>query len=428
MDKTLFVPFSKVDVVKREVSGIVTAELPDKDREVCDYEKSKPYYKAWSDEFRKATDGASIGNLREMHQLSAVGKAIDLQFNDSDKEIIMTFKVSDDQAWKKVEDRTYTGFSQGGRKVGDQYPDPVHKGCMRYVANPSEVSLVDNPCLPQAHFAFIRADGVVEMRKFLKTEASTDPARIDALEKAVSALKAGKTIEADIAAMIDKQPYDTAQVVDLQNDGPVDAAKDKDKSKAAMVKETKTKRVAGKDLHASAFAYVGDPEKTETWKLPVHDAAHARNALARFNQTKGIPSSAKAKVKAKIVSAAKKFGIDVASENDKIAAIRDTLRKGIRICVNANFEKIRSQHLLDLDNDLGKLAKGMYEVSFLAENLDRFCRLLYAVCNEQEWEGDEDSQLPDMLSENLIDMAATLVAMVNEETSEMVDEVRMHVA
>lgn len=77
---------------------------------------------------------------------------------------------------------------------------------------------------------------------------------------------------------------------------------------------TRTKRVAGKDLSASSFAYVGDADKTETWKFPIMDAAHVRNALARFDQAKGIADSAKAGVKAKIDAAAKKFGIDVAAE------------------------------------------------------------------------------------------------------------------
>jgi len=80
----------------------------------------------------------------------------------------------------------------------------------------------------------------------------------------------------------------------------------------------RTKRVGGKDLTSGSFAYVGDPERTETWKLPIHDAAHVRNALARFNQTKGIPANKKAGVYRKIVSAAKKFGIEVSDEKNSL--------------------------------------------------------------------------------------------------------------
>lgn len=47
-------------------------------------------------------------------------------------------------------------------------------------------------------------------------------------------------------------------------------------------------------------------------KLPIFDIAHTRNAMARFNQTKGWKDSdEKQATKNKIVRAAKKFGIDV---------------------------------------------------------------------------------------------------------------------
>jgi hypothetical protein len=401
-----FIPFSKVDSVRREVSGIVTAEVPDKDREVCDYEKSKPYYQQWSDEFKKSTDGVSLGNLREMHQLSAVGKATDLRFNDQDKEIEMTFKVVDDDAWKKCEERVYTGFSQGGRKVGEQKADPVFKGCVRYTANPAEVSLVDNPCLGVAHFAYVKADGSIEMRKFLKTEVpESEHDRIQALEQEVSLLKAATIV-----------PITTAPT-------PAEPV-----AKA----ETKTKRVGGKDLPASSFAYVGDPDKTETWKFPIHDAAHARNALARFNQAKGIPASAKGKVRSKIVAAAKKFGIEVSSDSEKVicqqqAAIFACMRKAARVYVNGNLDKVGIS-LQSLDSDMGKLAKGMYEVSRLAGFLEDLSWMVFAVANEQDWELDEESALPQLLAENVEALTETFLEMVDEETRELLEHVRSRVA
>lgn len=80
--------------------------------------------------------------------------------------------------------------------------------------------------------------------------------------------------------------------------------------------KTRTKRVGDKDLTAKSFAYVGDKDKTETWKLPIHDASHVRNALSRFDQT-DLPADAKAGAKRKILAAAKKFGIE-ASEAKSI--------------------------------------------------------------------------------------------------------------
>jgi hypothetical protein len=77
------------------------------------------------------------------------------------------------------------------------------------------------------------------------------------------------------------------------------------------------KTVDGSELTADCFAYVGDPQKTDTWKLPIlfpgdddKTKAHIRNALARFGQTEGIPDEERPKVLARIQAAAKRHGID----------------------------------------------------------------------------------------------------------------------
>lgn len=63
------------------------------------------------------------------------------------------------------------------------------------------------------------------------------------------------------------------------------------------------------DLADSDFAAVwtdGDGKKQR--KLPIYDAAHIRNALARFDQT-DMPANVKTKARAKLDAAAKKAGI-----------------------------------------------------------------------------------------------------------------------
>lgn len=163
-DKTIFCPLVKVDEAKREVWGVVTAEVPDKDDEICDFESTAPYYKNVVDEMSKATDGANIFPLRAMHGLVAAGKGIGIEFRKEAKEIYMGFKVVDDVEWKKVQESVYTGFSQGGRYV-KRWKDGDY---VRYTSKPSEVSLVDIPCLTRAHFDYVKSDGSVEIRKFAK--------------------------------------------------------------------------------------------------------------------------------------------------------------------------------------------------------------------------------------------------------------------
>jgi len=161
----MFIPLTKVDAARRLVYGLVTAEAPDRGNEICDYASTKPYYQKWSQEFLKASGGKSLGNLRAMHGKVAAGRLESIHFDDSAKEIEICAKVVDDAEWAKVEAGVYTGFSQGGGYV-KRWPDDKDPTLTRYTANPTEVSLVDFPCLPEASFTMIKADGAMERMKF----------------------------------------------------------------------------------------------------------------------------------------------------------------------------------------------------------------------------------------------------------------------
>jgi hypothetical protein len=108
----------------------------------------------------------------------------------------------------------------------------------------------------------------------------------------------------------------------------------------------RTKRVDGEDLTADCFAFVGEKDKTATWKLPIKFSteektkSHIRNAIARFGQTKGIPAEEKSKVWKRIVAAAKKHGIDVKEEDSIRAGIvtddeRDKMQRRVEIAKRA---------------------------------------------------------------------------------------------
>jgi hypothetical protein len=164
-DMKIFVPITKIDTARRLVFGVVTAERPDGSGEVCDYASTKPLYQKWSQNFAEATDGRSLGNLRAMHGNVAAGKVVDIAFNDSARQVEICGKVVDDAEWQKVEEGVYTGFSQGGRYL-KRWPDPSEPSLTRYTAEPLEISLVDHPCLPEATFSVLKADGSMELRKF----------------------------------------------------------------------------------------------------------------------------------------------------------------------------------------------------------------------------------------------------------------------
>jgi hypothetical protein len=69
-----------------------------------------------------------------------------------------------------------------------------------------------------------------------------------------------------------------------------------------MAKITQDKR---NNLSADRFAF---PDEQ---KEPIHDAAHVRNAIARFNQLKGVTDAERDAAWKRICAAAHKFGVEV---------------------------------------------------------------------------------------------------------------------
>lgn len=86
-----------------------------------------------------------------------------------------------------------------------------------------------------------------------------------------------------------------------------------------------------KKMPSSAFAFV---DKNGGKHLPVHDAAHAKAALGRFNQqdfseAKGDPADAKKKAAGKIKAAAKKHGIEVADDSNVAQAAKGAIQEAL---------------------------------------------------------------------------------------------------
>ena len=142
----LSMPIGKVDIERRTVSGFATLDNVDRQGDIVTTESSVEAFK----NFR--------GNLREMHQPSAVGKIVsfkeDKYFDPNDKKFYSGVYVSAyvskgaQDAWEKILDGTYTGFSIGGniKSWDDAYDDKVDK-TIRVIKNYElhELSLVDNP-------------------------------------------------------------------------------------------------------------------------------------------------------------------------------------------------------------------------------------------------------------------------------------------
>jgi hypothetical protein len=155
-------PLTKVDAERRIVSGFATLDNLDRQNDIVTPEASL-------DAFSKFR-----GNIREMHQPKAVGKMVafkeDKYFDPEEKKFYQGIYVSAyiskgaQDAWEKVIDGTYTGFSIGGKmnKWDDAYDEKMDAS-IRIIKDYTlvELSLVDSPANQFANIISVeKVDGV----------------------------------------------------------------------------------------------------------------------------------------------------------------------------------------------------------------------------------------------------------------------------
>lgn len=157
-----FAQLLKVNGTK--VTGVVTAEVPDRDREILDYLASKPNFIAWSRSILADSGGKSYGNVRFQHDPQRpVGRLTNISFDDAKKQITVTAEILEQETRDLLEAGVLTGFSIGGSYAWRvRQPD----GTTRYCAIPAEVSVVDRPSVPGATFTVTNAQGVTLTKRF----------------------------------------------------------------------------------------------------------------------------------------------------------------------------------------------------------------------------------------------------------------------
>lgn len=349
-------PITKVDKEKRRVRGIATAEVLDKTGEVLTYEGSKEAFDEWP------------GNIREMHQNIAAGKAVEITFDDDRKEISVDSYISRGapDTWEKVLDGTLEFYSVGGKRVrstkksAKDVPEHVfrllkdgEKRPKKVVWTPAwkmvELSLVDNPALPIAQFELVKSVGGVSIatgilardetsmpKEEKKVEvaptadkAKAEEATVKAAEKAAKAdekeaIDAKKAEEATDVGKSDKTPAeksegegtDAEKVAEAAKAGKVEPVKKAEAGEAEKEEATPAK----KELPDSSFAHVDGGVR----HYPVKDAegncdaARVRSALAHAStQIKGEGEAAEIAKKAmpKIRATAKRLQAGQFKEN-----------------------------------------------------------------------------------------------------------------
>lgn len=165
----VFLPLAKFDSEQRLVYGYASTEARDSQGEIVTraaIEAALPAY-------------MEFANIREMHQLSAVGvvKSADLD----DKGLLLEAKVVDDAAWAKVREGVYKGLSIGGRVT---QRDALNKSVITGVEL-NEISLVDRPANPEALIAAYKAAGAADVADRIAKAASLEKGSLEkpSLEK-----------------------------------------------------------------------------------------------------------------------------------------------------------------------------------------------------------------------------------------------------
>jgi hypothetical protein len=179
----LFARITKIDERTRTVTGRAAQEILDRSGEIMDYKKSKPLFQKWSAECFADSGGRSHGNVREMHGSVAAGKLTCITFDDTELAIDVEAQIVDDQSWEKVTAGVFTGFSIGGSYLNKTQELVNGRTVTRYVAAPSEVSLVDRPCIPSAVFDVTKRDGSTVRRRFAISTGSKLIASMNRFQK-----------------------------------------------------------------------------------------------------------------------------------------------------------------------------------------------------------------------------------------------------
>ena len=134
---------SRRDADEWIVEGQATAEVPDHHGTIFTYEASKKAFQNWIGKY---------ANCREMHNRSAVGRGIDVRFDDANKRVLVRTRVSKAEpgVWTKFHEGVLNGFSVGadrGYKMGRMtYQGKTYPAIIDY--DLAELSYVDAPSTP----------------------------------------------------------------------------------------------------------------------------------------------------------------------------------------------------------------------------------------------------------------------------------------
>ena len=299
-----FLAITKVDAEQRVVEGFASSKSLDSQDDVVDPAAIKaalPDYLEW-------------GNIREMHGNSAAGVTLEARVidgvvkaggKDVPDPLYLKTRIVDDQAWKKVREGVYKGFSIGGKVTDSRLEKRSDGASYRVITGMKlvEISLVDRPANPDARILLWKGEGMAD------TDAGTEPVVTHEPAPAAPAEDAPveKTDAPDLAELISKaidaklpelakalQPQQTAVEKPAPKKAEIKKAAAPDPSKVvAMLQDLRNQEELTGDIDAAqmitqAIALVmqscGDTEDDAAGGDGMDDAPAAGDAMTAAAQ------------------------------------------------------------------------------------------------------------------------------------------------
>lgn len=391
-----FAEIQRVDEEKRLVSGYAATEQRATDGLVVT---------------RDAIAGAlddymAYGNVREMHQPSAVGVTREASVDDTG--LYITCEVVDDAAWEKVKRGVYKGFSIGA-KITER--DSADKTVVRGI-NLREISLVDRPADPGAKIDLWHADD------FSPDEVSDGD---DVERRTFSDEQRKKAAETGAAMPDGSYPIENRQ--DLEN-------------AIRAFGRAKNKRAVRRHIMKRARALGATDLIPEDWKTMSRAADatetetdEAQADLERTDAVDGVAAEAgalDAEASGEATDATMAEADPVAAAVDRAEAVMAKAGEVVEAVERAASGEEEAPQVDPTTLPGAELRRGLYSVARLGSLVAELAYMAMDAQFEADVEGD-NSPVPGKLRTALVELAKAYKAMSDEELAEMLNGVGVDV-
>ena len=425
------------------VKGLATDATLDLDEQICDPEWLKTAMPEWF----------AIGNIREMHQSKAIGKAMEME--QSGTGYIVEAKIVDSEAARLVEEGIYTGFSVGikGARVEKSADAP---GGMIRSGKIVEVSLVDRPANPSCVIELaksvkgklVKGTAMADIEKdaidteAIMTEPKGAPEEVYEYSHACASCDGtgyksnvpGNLMETpcEVCGGTGKQPEGQLEDM-LQNSPTIPETMENREMKAADADDAEVTEpeVEKKDYTQAERELAGDKgEALPDGSYPIKTVGDLKNAIQAFGRAKDP-----AKVKAHIKTRAKALGREDLIPDKWKGADAELVKADDMIHDPAELEAVRAGMIALIKAELDEMLAGteseVCDVQELLCSLSIFLDWWTGEASENETSApftgwDDDKSGEDTMAYIGLGVSADLIksASADDATEETKDELR----